>query len=1238
MAGVEAESAGHGGAEGTAASAAAQTKEQVLRECKVLDAAVSFLTKKHISCRVPVTINMVKSLSRASVDLTLDRIRQLIHLAPEVLCLQYVPVEASAGNPTTMAQQQTPEPPLAFKVDHIVYHLEIIVKKRYVGAGKTALKKRTKAYETGVAACNPSSLEMEPLPPAPLLSAPPSSTENGSSAAPIVGPIHQDLAALYRSPDSQYGLDFEGIVRFLKDCPFYETQLEYTQLYPRREQQFADLAHPLHVAIAESLALDFGIEKFFKHQALAIDAARRGCNIVVSTSTSSGKSLVFGIPVFDTLLKEGNLLSLKEAENGSASKEEGTIKAEDASENPNGNNVKSAGFLEDNTDSGGFCASDEKVNSLNNEGKRAKVKQEREEVEASEEDELPDRAREVTALYIFPTKALAQDQLGSTRRLASAIGARASKRVRVCTYDGDTKQSDREDIRKDAEIIITNPDMLHVTILPQHRHWKNFLRGLRFVIIDEAHAYHGIFGSHVACVLRRLQRVCAMYAVRPPQFFTCSATIANPVELFSLLCPSSPNELFAVGDDMDGSPCGRRLFGIWNPPLHPSQRFAENAKKEANDAKTTKKGKVKNEKKTKKANQKLSDDGNAQGQPDALVVDAKEESMLDRKSSIYETALLLSALTRLGVKTMAFCRTRKLTELVLRYTQDELKQGYKGKVYESQDKTRDLAPTFAQGQPHLADLVAGYRGGYQAAERRVIEDKLFNGRLIAVTATNALELGIDVGHLDAVILLGYPGSAASMWQQVGRAGRSGKDALALFVCFNGPTDQYFAQRPNELLDRGRVERAVLDPFNKYVIKDHLLCAMHERAFHGEEDRRLFGGTHEKNQETLTQVLSDLVEDNLAIRLPHGALQTHAKLCKPWNNVSLRVVDPVTFELYSGGELMDTIPYSRALFELYPGAIYMHQGRSFLVSKMDLNSYKAWAHPTHVNYYTSPRDCNYVKVMGRFDTERLLPGLDVHCGAVQIERSVWGYRKIWLRSGRIFEMHEFTLPSLFFETQAAWVDLSTEVQITVAQAGRDVRAGIHGINHMLAKLVQVHIMCHSSNVGIEHDAEFIKRPRPPRLMIFDDCPGGLGIAEAAYLKMLPMLQSCRDMVANCSCRSASGCLACLAHATCGEYNARLDKRAALIILDMILGPKQEPPRPPEAPRTPRANEIASAATAGSPRRLRSKRKKAPTTPERNRAKSLPKALSMGRARVEQVQIQRQWVAQQPSYSENISKDE
>lgn len=1191
--------------------------QAVLRECLLLDSAVTFLTKKHIGCRIAITVNMVRNISRGALVLTLDRIRQLIRLAPEVLCLQYVPCEASAGAPALQSGGEVPEPPLAYKVDQIVYYLEIIVKKKYLGASKTAVKKRHTAYTHGANSCDPENLLFERLPPSPFFPAAgpvsqstKSNSSNESQSQAIQAPVHKDLAALYRNPNHGNGLDFEGIMRYLKDCPFYESQLEYTHLYPSREMKFAELETSLHSDLVESLAQDFGISRFFRHQAMAIDAARRGCNIVVSTSTSSGKSLIFGVPVFQAMLTDGNLIEYTGEETN----------AEPAS--------APGGYFDDS-------------------------------MAEAEESELPDRERNVTALYIFPTKALAQDQLLSSRRLARATGVRSGRRVRVSTYDGDTAHADREEIRKDAEIIITNPDMLHVSILPQHRQWQSFLRGLRFVIIDEAHSYHGIFGSHVSCVLRRLQRVCSLYALNPPQFFTCSATIANPVELFHLLCPASPRELFSVGDDMDGSPCGRRLFGIWNPPLHPSQRpsgdkakgkekAVDEAAAAAAEAAIT--GEVDDDldiplppvenagKRTHLQEGKLP---KSRAKPKLIIPELLEEQQLDRKSSIFETALLLAALTRLGVKTMAFCRTRKLTELVLRYTHDELKQGYKGKVYDTGNKTRDLAATFAQGQPHLADLVAGYRGGYQMEERRVIEDKLFNGRLIAVTATCALELGIDVGHLDAVILLGYPGSAASMWQQIGRAGRSGKDALALFVCFNGPTDQYFAEHPDQLLDRTRVERAVLDPFNKYVLKDHLLCAMYEKPFRDEEDYKLFGGVRDRDKKTLSLTLDQLVEDNLALKRLHTSqvgvnelvYETHPKLSKPWNNVSLRIVDPVTFELYNGDRLMDTIPYSRALFELYPGAIYMHQGRSYLVSKLDLNTYKAWAHPTHVNYYTSPRDCNYVKVMGRFETDRLLPDVDVHCGAVQIERSVWGYRKIWLRSGRIFEMHEFALPSLFFETQAAWVDLSTEIQIAVAKAKRDVRAGIHGINHMLSKFVQLHIMCHTTNVGTEHDATYIKRPKPPRLMIFDNCPGGLGIAEAAFGKMLPLLQTCKETLDNCKCTAVAGCLGCLAHANCSEYNARLDKKAAKIILDMLL---QNVPKAETSSSEADIQMVSS--PRSSPRQSLRKRKQPPTTPERLRAKGLNKALSMGRARVEQVQIRQQWVAQQPTHSENISKDE
>jgi len=1123
---------------------------ELLQDAQCLDSALCFTAGRRLEGRLRGVLSMVKALMGR--PMSLDRLCGVVAAFPDVFELRYDPDDAQEGLASLDASiDPFDNAPFRHRIDRIQYFLALHFNKKLSGKSATAKDRRLKNYKGMVknlgkalwiakAAIPPLPFSMEAQEPQPTQAAFPMPAQS----LPVTNGPNQ-LAALYKKNKGN-ALDFGGIIQFLKDCPFYESQLIHQTLYEKRDLVTEKLQLPLHPALERVLKENLKITSLFKHQARAIDAARRGCNVVVSTSTSSGKTLIFNLPVFNEIISKASVPS-----------QEGNRGVEGSSSNAL-------------NELGGFMPDEPAV--------------------AQPEVCLEPRERRVTALYIFPTKALAQDQLGSCRNIAHAVRARSHVQVVVETFDGDTPQEERDRVRTQAEIIITNPDMLHVSILPSHRAWAEFLGSLCFIVIDEAHTYNGIFGSHVANVFKRLKRICDVYCQTVPQFFSCSATIANPRSLFETLCPSSSRECFVIGEEDDGSPCGRRLFGIWNPPLHPN---------------ATKEPKKKKRKQTRKT-----------AEEDSFKM--REEHTKKRKSSIFEVALLLSALTRLGVKTMAFCRTRKLTELVLRYTHDELKRGYKGKVYSKEGKRRDLEPVFAAGQPHLVESVCGYRGGYRLDERREIEDRLFNGKLLAVTATCALELGIDVGDLDAVILLGYPGSAASMWQQVGRAGRSGKDSLALFVCFNGPTDQYFAEHPEELLDKSRIESAVLDPFNKYVLKDHLLCAMHEIPFkNGDADESLFGGSKPRTRETFKAKLEELMDDKLILRIEHGngdvEFQTHSKLSKPYNNVNLRIIDPVTFELYHGKFLMDTIPYSRAFYELYPGAIYMHQARSYLVSKLDLNTYKAYAHPTNVSYYTAPRDTTLVKVMGRFESKWLESRIEAHCGSVQIERSVWGYRKMHLNSGRVFEMHEFSLPSLLFETQAVWIDLSSDLQMKIERAGLDLRGGIHAVNHLICKYVQLYVMCHVDNVGTEHTMTYYKRPQPPRLILYDDCPGGLGIAEAAFEHFFEILKTCKERIDSCECILPKGCPNCSALLACTEYNAQLDKKAAQMILDCLLERNKSPKN----------------RNTGGKRAL-------PSTPEKNRARNVSRALGMGRARVEQMQIAKAWSDQAPLHSEGIQK--
>ncbi|MBI4308114.1 MAG: DEAD/DEAH box helicase, partial [Chloroflexi bacterium] len=444
------------------------------------------------------------------------------------------------------------------------------------------------------------------------------------------------------------------------------------------------------------------------------------------------------------------------------------------------------------------------------------------------------------ALYLFPTKALAQDQLRALHSLTSA----AELDIYAATYDGDTPSEERGEIRRNAQVLITNPDMLHMGILPNHRAWSRFLRHLRYVVVDEAHIYRGVFGSHVALVLRRLRRLCAHYGASP-RFVLSSATIANPGEHAERLTGLP----FRVIDD-DGAPYGGKDFVFWNPPL-------------VNEARGR------------------------------------------RKSANSEASQLFTELVQTGTRTILFVRTRRLAELLYRYTRERLQETDKA----------------------LAARVSPYRAGYTPEDRRRIEQALFRGDLLGVSATNALELGVDIGDLDATVLTGYPGSIASVWQQAGRSGRRGERSLSILVAVDNPLDQYFMRHPDAFFGK-TCEHALTSPANPHIAQPHILCAAYELPLM-EQDARYFGPGLAKRIEALVE--KDLLH-------PRGEMwYLSAAVAYPAEGVNIRSTssDPYTLVEEQSGSLLETVESAVAFFQVHPGAIYLHQGESYLITRLDI---------------------------------------------------------------------------------------------------------------------------------------------------------------------------------------------------------------------------------------------------------------------------------------------------------------
>jgi DEAD/DEAH box helicase domain-containing protein len=656
------------------------------------------------------------------------------------------------------------------------------------------------------------------------------------------------------------------------------------------------------------------------------------------------------------------------------------------------------------------------------------------------------------ALYLFPTKALAQDQLRSLEQLLAGD----LSRVRVGVYDGDTPRSARTDIRRRASILLTNPDMLHLGILPNHHLWSSFFRNLRYVVIDEAHVYRGVFGSQVGCVLRRLRRVCAAYGNKP-QFIACSATIANPAEHIETLAGVSPRVV-----DRDGAPQGERTFVLWNPPLLDPVTGA-------------------------------------------------------RRSANTEAANLFARLTQSGVRNLTFARTRRVAELILRYAQESLQAA----------------------TPDLVARVAAYRAGYMPEERRSLEQALFSGQLIGLTTTSALELGIDVGHLDATVLVGYPGTIASMWQQAGRSGRGEGEALTVLIGLNNPLDQYFMRHPGELFERSH-EAARCDPGNRYVLIQHLPCAAYEVPL-VPGDEELFGGSH-------VDAMIHLEESR---RLDYrGDRWFYTGRDYPAQDVGLRTAGGqrvLLLDTSRDDEVIEEIDAMTAYFRAHPGAIYLHQGASYLVTDLNVREGMALLKPIEADYYTQPRELNTMHIV-RSLRHRELPSCVAYYGQVRVTSHVVGFSRKKQFSDEVLSNEPLDLPSQTFETMAVWWDMPSELGYRVIREGGDFAGGLHAVEHGSIAMLPLLAMCDRLDLGGVSTARHADTERP-LVCVYDAYPGGVGLAERGFETLETWWMATLEAIRTCPC--TAGCPSCIQSPKCGNNNEPLDKAAAVNILEVLL---------------------------------------------------------------------------------------
>lgn len=665
------------------------------------------------------------------------------------------------------------------------------------------------------------------------------------------------------------------------------------------------------------------------------------------------------------------------------------------------------------------------------------------------------RDRSPTVLYLAPTKALAHDQL---RGLAELVDDRLTG-VRAAAVDGDNSREERAWARDHANYIVTNPDLLHRTLLPGHSRWSRFLGGLRYIVIDECHHYRGVFGSHVAHIIRRLRRLAAHYGA-DPTFVLASATIADPADLAERL-----TGLPAAAITDDASPRGEAAIALWEPPL--IEGHGEN------------------------------------GAP-------------GRRSANAEASDILTDLVVAGVPTLAFVRSRRGAEALAMTTRSKL----------------------AEVEAGLVDQVTTYRGGYLPEERREIERSLREGVLLGLATTSALELGIDISGLDAVLTVGFPGTRASLHQQFGRAGRGTNAALGVFIARDDPLDTYLVRQPEALFGRP-VEATVLDPSNPYVLGPHLAAAAQELPL-TEADLDLFGDGSQAGVEAL-------VEAGWLRRRPRGWFWVRTERAADLADIRSAGGDAVQVVDGGTGRLLGTADSSSAHASVHTGAVYVHRGATFLVDEFDHEQGVALVHRDDPDYSTTARAVTEIEIVGTEHTTSRGAG-QLAYGSVDVRHQVVSYLKRRLGTGEILSEELLELPVRTLRTKAVWWTLPDEV-LSAAIAKADLPGSAHAAEHASIGLLPLFASCDRWDIGGVSTA---LHPDTGMLTVFvyDGHPGGAGFARRAYDQAASWLRTSRDAIAGCEC--ADGCPSCVQSPKCGNGNSPLDKAGAVCLLDLLLG--------------------------------------------------------------------------------------
>jgi DEAD/DEAH box helicase domain-containing protein len=667
-----------------------------------------------------------------------------------------------------------------------------------------------------------------------------------------------------------------------------------------------------------------------------------------------------------------------------------------------------------------------------------------------------------TTLYLAPTKALAHDQLRALNELHLPW-------LRAATVDGDASGDERAWARAHANYILTNPDLIHRSMLAQHSSWAPFLRRLDYIVIDECHNYRGVFGAHVAAVIRRLRRTCERYGASPV-VIAASATVADPHISIARLV-GGPVE--AVTDDT--SPRARKVIGLWQPAIVDRPSGGDRAPGDERDAAVT------------------------------------------RRSATAETADLLADLVVEGLQSLAFIRSRRGAEAVAMMTRDLL---------------REIDPA-------LASSVASYRAGYLPEERRALEAQLRDGTIAAMAATNALELGIDISGLDAVITAGWPGTRASLWQQVGRAGRSGEPALALFVARDDPLDTYIAQHP-EIVFGQPVEATVFDPENRYVLAPHLCAAASEFPLTADDAVRWFGAS-------AIARLDELAAAGLLRKRSGGWFWTSRDRASDLADLRGTGGPPVRIVEDGTGRILGSLDNAAAHANLHPGAVYTHQGVTHIVTSLDLGEAVAMVREEEVDYTTDARDVSDIRITSVMDTQRWGAG-EISFGNVEVTSQVVSFQRRRVLTGEFLGEQALELPERELSTTAVWWTVSPEQIASAELEDVDVPGAAHAAEHASIGLLPLFATCDRWDIGGVSTALHPDTGRAT-VFVYDGYPGGAGFAEHGYRVARAWLSDTRTLIAECQCDR--GCPSCIQSPKCGNGNDPLDKAGAIRLLDQLL---------------------------------------------------------------------------------------